>query len=72
MPKSPLELLARARIAEYRERALSNPRSRNRHPELTGPEEARHSPSPPQPEPTGGHGSVLSPLRNRVRSRAGH
>ena len=32
MPKSPLELLARARIAEYRERALSNSRSRNRHP----------------------------------------
>ena len=32
MPKSPLELLAKARIAEYRERALSNSRGRNRHP----------------------------------------
>ena len=32
MPKSPLELLAKARIAEYRERALANSRSHDRHP----------------------------------------
>jgi len=32
MPKSPLELLAKARIAEYRERALANSRTRNRQP----------------------------------------